>query len=38
MVWSLALCPDNAKQHPVVYGAKFGIVFLAKGQRATSIQ
>ena len=21
MVWSLALCPDDAKQNPVVYGA-----------------
>ena len=31
MVWSLALCPDDAKQDPVVYGAKFGVVFLAKG-------
>ena len=24
MVWSLALCPDDAKQDPVVYGAEFG--------------
>ena len=30
MVWSLALYPDNAKQDPVVYGAEFGVVFLAK--------
>ena len=26
MVWSLALCPDDAKQDPVVYGAEFGVV------------
>ena len=38
MVWSLALCPDNAKQDPVVYGAEFGVVFLAKGPRTASIQ
>ena len=38
MVWSLALCPDDAKQGPVVYGAKFGVVFLAKGLRTASIQ
>ena len=38
MVWSLALCPDDAKQDPVVYGAEFGIVFLAKGSRTASIQ
>ena len=37
MVWSLALCPDNAKQDPVVYGAKLGVVFLAKGSRTASI-
>ena len=30
MVWSLALCPDDAKQVPVVYRAEFGVVFLAK--------
>ena len=30
MVWSLVLCPDNAKQDPVVYGAEFGVVFLAR--------
>ena len=28
MVWSLALCPDDAKQYPVVYGTEFGVVFL----------
>ena len=41
MVWSLALCPDDddAKQDPVVvYGAEFGVVFLAKGPRTSSIQ
>ena len=31
MVWFLALCPDDAKQDRVVYGAEFGVVFLAKG-------
>ena len=38
MVWSLVLCPDDAKQDPVVYGAEFGVVFLAKGARTASIQ
>ena len=38
MVWSLALCPDDAKQDPVVYGAEFGVVFLAKGPRTATIQ
>ena len=38
MVWSLALCPDDAKQDPVVYGAEIGVVFLAEGPRTTSIQ
>ena len=38
MVWSLALCPNDAKQDPVVYGAEFGLVFLAKGSRTASIQ
>ena len=38
MVWSRALCPDDAKQDPVVYGAEFGVVFLAKGPRTASIQ
>ena len=38
MVWSLALCPDDAKQDPVVYGAEFDVVFLAKGPRTISIQ
>ena len=38
MVWSLALCPDYTKQDSVVYGTKFGVVFLAKGPRTASIQ
>ena len=39
MVWSLALCPDDAKKDPVVvYGAEFGVVFLAKGPLTASIQ
>ena len=38
MVWALALCPDDAKQDPVVYSAKFGVVFLVKGLRTTSKQ
>ena len=33
MVWPLALRPDDAKQDPVVYGAEFDVVFLAKGSR-----
>ena len=37
MVWSLALCLDDAKQDPKVYGAKFGVVFLAEGPRTASI-
>ena len=38
MVWSLALCPDDAKQDPVMYGAEFGVVFLVEGPRIVSIQ
>ena len=39
VVWSLALRSDNnAKQDPVVYGTKFGVVFLAEGPRTASIQ
>ena len=38
MVWSLALCPDDAKQDAVVYGAEFSVAFLAEGPRASSIQ
>ena len=30
MVWSLALCPDDAKQGSVVYGGEFDVVFLAE--------
>ena len=37
MVWSLALRPDDAKQ-AVVYGAEFGVVFLAEDPRTASIQ
>ena len=35
MVWSLALCPDDAKQDPVVYGPEFSVVFLAEGPRSS---
>ena len=38
MVWSLALCPDDTKQDPVVNGAEFEVVFLANGRRTASIQ
>ena len=38
MVWSLAMCPDDAKQDPVVYGAEFGVVFLVEDPRTASIQ
>ena len=38
MVWSLALRPDDAKQNPVVYGTKFGVVFLAESPRTASIK
>ena len=38
MVWSLALCPNDTNQDLVVYGAEFGVVFLAKGPRTASIQ
>ena len=38
MVWSLALCHDDAKEDPVMYGAEFGVVFLAKGPRTASVQ
>ena len=38
MVWSLLVCPDDAKQDSVVYGAEFGVVFLAKDPRTASIQ
>ena len=38
MVWSLTLCPDDAKQDPVVYVAEFGVVFLVEGPRTASVQ
>ena len=38
MVWSLALRSDDPKQDLVVYGTKFGVVFLAEGPRTASIQ
>ena len=38
MVWSLALCPDDAKKDPVVYGTEFVIVFLVEGPRTAFIQ
>ena len=38
MVWALALCPDDAKQDPMVYSAEFGVVFVVKGLRTTSKQ
>ena len=38
MVWSLALCLNDTKQDSVVYGAEFGVNFLAKGPRTASIQ
>ena len=38
MVWFLTLGSDDAKQDPVVYGTKFGVVFLAEGSRTASIQ
>ena len=39
VVWSLAPCLDDAKQDVVVvYGAEFGVVFLAEGPRTASVQ
>ena len=39
MMWSLALCPDDAKQDPpVVYGLESGVMFLAKSPHTASIQ
>ena len=38
VVWSLALCPDDIKQDPVVYGEEFREMFLAKGPRTASIE
>ena len=37
MVWSLVLCPDNAKQDLVVYGVEFDVVFLVRGSLTASI-
>ena len=38
MVWSLALRLDDAKQDPVMYGTKFGVVFLVEGPCTASMQ
>ena len=38
MVWSLAPCPDDAKQDPVMRGAEFGVVSLSQGPRTASMQ
>ena len=38
MIWSLALYSDDTKQDSMVYGAEFGVMFLAKGPRTASIQ
>ena len=38
LVTFLALCLHDAKHDPVVYGAEFGVVFLAKDPRTASIQ
>ena len=39
MVSSLARCPDDAKQDPVVNSTEFGVVvFLTKGPRTAYIQ
>ena len=38
MIWSLALRSEGAKHDSVVYGTKFGVVFLAEGPRTASIQ
>ena len=37
MIWSLARCPDNEKQDPVVYGAEIYVVFLTKGPRTVGV-
>ena len=34
---TLALYPDDAKQDPMVYGAEFGVAFMAKGPRTVSL-
>ena len=38
MDWYLTLCPNGAKQNPVMYGAQFGVKFQAKGPCTASIQ
>ena len=38
MVWSRVLCPDDAKQDPVVDGAESGVVFPVKGPHTASMQ
>ena len=38
MVWCLALCPNDTKQDPVVYGAEFGVVFVTKGPQSASMK
>ena len=38
MAWFLTLCRDDAKQDPVVCGAEFDVVFLAKEPHIVSIQ
>ena len=38
MVWVFVLCPDDAKQDPMMYGQEFGVVLLAEGPRTASIQ
>ncbi|CAN0245020.1 unnamed protein product [Ascophyllum nodosum] len=35
MIWSLALCPDDAKQDPRVYDAEFGVILGRKVESAT---
>ena len=32
------MCPDDAKQDPMVYGAEFDVMFLAEGPHTVSIQ
>ena len=38
MVWSLELCPNDTTHEPVVYGAEFEVVLLAKSPRTSFIQ
>ena len=37
-ICSLALCLNDTKQDTVVYGAEFGVVFLAMGPRTASVR